>query len=169
MEKQFEVRYLGSFQMMLEFYKKSLLVVRVIQAIVCTSLWLYYVGVSIRDGILFFMFPALLLMGLLFVLLWFMPHGITWLTLYRAKKQYEGIVPETVVTFADMIQMSEGMVQITVEYRKIVRVERWKHSYMLMTGKRNGIMLDPNGFTQGTFEEFKQFLREKRPDLTIPD
>ena len=61
------------------------------------------------------------------------------------------------------------MVHITVEYRKIVRVLRLKHSYVLMIGKRNGVMLDPKGFTKGAFEEFKHFLREKRPDLTIPE
>ena len=26
-----------------------------------------------------------------------------------------------------------------------------------------------DGFTKGTFSEFKQFLREKRPDLKIPE
>ena len=169
MERQFEVRYLASFPMMLEFYKKSMKIARIFQVVVCTLSWAYFVAISIRDGILFFMLPTLLGMALIYTLLWFVPHGITWLSLHRAKKQYEGIMPETVVTFADMIQLSEGMVQITVEYRKILCVERWKNSYMLMTGKRNGVMLDPNGFTQGTFEEFKQFLREKRPDLTIPE
>jgi hypothetical protein len=29
--------------------------------------------------------------------------------------------------------------------------------------------IDPNCFTKGTYEEFKQFLREKCPDLKISD
>ena len=61
------------------------------------------------------------------------------------------------------------MVHLTIEYRKILRVLRLKHSYMLMMGKRNGVMLDPNGFTKGTFEEFKQFLRDTYPNLQIPE
>jgi hypothetical protein len=65
--------------------------------------------------------------------------------------------------------MYESMVHLTIEYRKIVRVVRLKHSYLLMTSRRTGVLLDPNGFTKGTFEEFKQFLRQKRPDLTIPE
>ena len=58
---------------------------------------------------------------------------------------------------------------LTVEYRKICKVVRLKHSYVLMIGKRNGVMLDPNGFTKGNFEDFKRFLQEKRPDLTVPE
>lgn len=65
--------------------------------------------------------------------------------------------------------MFEGTIHITAEYCKIVRVVRLKHSYVLMMGKRNGLILDSNAFTKGTFEEFKQFIREKRPDLNIPE
>ena len=61
------------------------------------------------------------------------------------------------------------MTHIAVEYRKIRRVVHLRHSYVLMIGRRNGVILDPNTFTKGTFAEFKQFFREKRPDLTIPE
>jgi transcriptional regulator with XRE-family HTH domain len=76
---------------------------------------------------------------------------------------------ETVIAFGETIEIHEGMVHLTIEYRKSVREVRLKHSYMLMLGKHNGVLIDPNGFTKGSFEEFKGFLREKRPDLTIPE
>ena len=98
-----------------------------------------------------------------------MPQWYTWLTLRNVKKQNDGMQPETIVTFGDIIEMHEGMVHLTIEYRKIKKVIRLKYSYMLMLGKRNGVMLAPDSFTKGTFEEFKQFLREKRPDLVIPE
>jgi len=87
----------------------------------------------------------------------------------NGKKQNDGVAPEVIITFGETIKLHEGMVDITVEYRKIQKVVRLKHSYMLMIGKRNGLMLNPDCFTKGTFEEFKQFLREKRPDLKIPE
>ena len=71
------------------------------------------------------------------------------------------------MTFGDTIEMHEGMVHLTIEYRKIVRTIRLKHSYMLMLGKRNGVMLEPNAFTKGSFEEFKQFLRTKCPGILV--
>ena len=98
-----------------------------------------------------------------------MPHWVTWGSLRNAKKLNDGIMPETVVTAGDVLELDEGMTHITVEYRKIRRVVHLRHSYVLMIGRRNGVILDPNAFTKGTFAEFKQFLREKRPDLTIPE
>ena len=98
-----------------------------------------------------------------------MPKWTTWTILRNVKKQNDGVIPETVITFGDTIEIHEGMVHLTIEYRKIERVVRLKNSYVLMNGKRTGIILDPNGFTKGTFSEFKQFLRTKRPDLQIPE
>ena len=59
--------------------------------------------------------------------------------------------------------------ELTLDYETIVRVVRLKHSYVLMNSRRTGIMLDTSSFTKGTFEEFKQFIRTKRPDLKIPE
>ena len=73
------------------------------------------------------------------------------------------------VQFGDNIQLFEGMLHLTMEYRRVVKVVRLKHSYCLMTSKRTAIMLRDDAFTKGTFEEFKQFLREKYPHLTIPE
>ena len=115
------------------------------------------------------MIPMLAIMGPLLLFFAFMPHWYTWLTMRATKKQNDDQQPETVITFGETIELREGMVHLTIEYRKIVRVLRLKHSYMLMMGKHNGVMLDPNGFTKGTFEEFKQFLRAKYPNLTIPE
>jgi hypothetical protein len=97
------------------------------------------------------------------------PHLLVWRAQKNGKKQNDGIQPEVIVTFGDIIEMHEGMVHLTIPYQKVVRVVRLKYSYVLMLGKRNGVMLSPDHFTKGNFEEFKQFLREKRPDLNIPE
>ena len=115
------------------------------------------------------MLPTLSFMGVVFASLYFLPDYYAWLTLRNTKKQNDGALPETVVVFGDTIEMFEGMVHLTIEYRKIEKVVRLNNSYVLMNGKRTGVILDPNGFTKGTFSEFKQFLHEKRPDLKIPE
>ena len=79
-------------------------------------------------------------------------------------------MPETRVVFSDEnIQMFEGMVHLTVEYRKITRAIRLKHSYALMTGKRTAVLIKPDGFTRGSLEELRRFLGEKCPGIQIAE
>ena len=115
-------------------------------------------------------FRAMLgILGTILLISAFLPQIYARNAIRNITKQNDGIQPETIITFGDTIELHEGMIHITVEYRKIQKVVHLKHSYMLMIGKRNGVMLDPNAFTKGTFSEFKHFLREKRPDLNIPE
>ena len=169
MEPQFEVRYVANHKMMAEFMRKYSVGPRPWMLIVggavflWAAFWLCIGGLSGRD------IYYIVMLGFIQLFIGLMPHYVAWMTLKNTKKQNGGTMPETVVTFGENIEIHEGMVHLTIEYRKILRVLRLKHSYMLMMGKRNGVMLDPNGFTKGTFEEFKQFLRETYPNLQIPE
>ena len=169
MEPRFEVRYFGTHKMLVEFARKYSVGPRPLAVCIVVGIYLYFVIRSWWNGILPEMLPTLLFMGVVFTLLYFLPDYFTWCAARNAKKQNDGVLPETVITFGDIIEIHEGMMHVTVEYRKIVRVVQLKHSYVLMIGKRNGVILDPNGFTKGTFEEFKQFLRQVRPDLNLPN
>ena len=169
MEIQFENRYFSNHKMLAEFARKYGVGPRPVMVLICVVIFLFFVVKSYVNGILLEMIPMLAFMALVFGSLYFLPHLFAWSTLRNAKKQNDGVLPETVIAFGETIEMHEGMVHLTIEYRKIVRVVRLKHSYMLMLGKHNGVIIDPNGFTKGSFEEFKGFLREKRPDLTIPE
>ena len=73
------------------------------------------------------------------------------------------------IIFGDNIEVRQGNIRVYWEYTEINRVERLKYYYELQKDKRMAIMIDPTGFTKGTFPGFKQFLREKRPDLNIPE
>ena len=73
------------------------------------------------------------------------------------------------ISFGDNIEIRQGNIRTYWEYTEINQVVRLKYHYELLKDKRIGIMLDPDTMTGGTFAEFKQFLREKRPDLNIPD
>lgn len=169
MEPLFESRFYCNHRMMAEFYRKIGIgprypVVALGAAVACgLALYSAYYGVLAQTA------RTLLYLMIFEVAVFFVPHWVTWGSLRNAKKINDGIMPETVVTAGDVLELDEGMTHITVEYHKIRRVVHLRHSYVLMIGRRNGVILDPNAFTKGTFAEFKQFLREKRPDLTIPE
>ena len=169
MEPAFENRYYSNHRMLTEFFRKYTVGPRPLTVILCCGIFLFFVIRSYVWGILPEMLPTLAFMGVMYSVLYFLPDFYAWSSHRQGKKQNDGVMPETVIAFGDTIELREGMVHITVEYRKIVRVIRLKHSYVLMIGKRNGVLLDPNGFTKGTFFEFKSFLREKRPDRNIPE
>ena len=169
METNFENRYYSNRKVLAEFARKYSVGPRPVVVCIVVAIYAYFVITSLWNDIFWEMIPTLLFMGFVFGMLYFLPDYYAWGILRNVKKQNDGVMPETVVTFGDTIQMHEGMVHLTIEYRKIQKIVRLKHSYVLMNGKRTGVILDPNGFTNGTFEEFKQFLREKRPDLKIPE
>ena len=171
MEPRFENRYYSRYNMMTEFGRKYAIGPSVPAMI---GFWILYLFLlipillrpeSFSNGLR----TTLLILGPVMLVNSFLPQIYGFTTLRNAKKLNDGVQPEVVITFGDTIELREGMIHITVEYHKILRVIHLKHSYMLMIGKRNGVMLDPDGFTTGTFPEFKEFLREKRPDLQIPE
>lgn len=91
------------------------------------------------------------------------------LNIARTKAMNGGVVPEHIVTFGDDIVVQEGEQTLTLEYTRITKVVRLRESYVLMLNNRSGILIQPQGFTVGTFEEFKDFLRRIRPGIEIPD
>ena len=171
MDILFENRYYSTKKMMAEFGRKYAVGPTWPKLI---GFWVMYVVVVIPMLVASDAFDGtsrilMSILGITMLAVSFLPQLYAWSAVTSAKKQNDGVAPEVIITFGETIKLHEGMVDITVEYRKIQKVVRLKHSYMLMIGKRNGLMLDPEGFTKGTFEEFKQFLRDKRPDLKIPE
>lgn len=170
MESRFEIRYTTNQKILREFYRKIGTGPRyptVIAVLVGFAGLIFY---SASQGILAEVADTFTLCGLVFLLLFFLPWYISWNALRTSKRNNDGVIPETRITVKDdRIDVDEGFVHFTLEYRKFCRVVHLKHSYVLMIGRRSGLMIDPDGFTKGTFAEFKQFLREKRPDLNIPE
>jgi len=169
MEPQFELRFYCDQRRLTEFYRKVALGPRPVTVGIMAAVYLVLLMRSILWGILGEMIPMLLFAALIFTLIGFMPEWFSWNILRQTKKQNDGQIPETVVTVGDYIELHEGMARYTIEYRKIVKVVSLKRSYVLMLGRRNGVILDPTGFTKGSFGDFKDYLRNVRPDLVIPD
>lgn len=79
------------------------------------------------------------------------------------QRLHNGQTFETVVRFGERILLQEGDFSFACDYGQILRIHRLQHSWVLMFGARNGIMLDPERFTIGTLEDFEQFLQERCP------
>lgn len=77
------------------------------------------------------------------------------------KKIHRSKKPQTKVQFGDKIYLSEGSFSLEIEYDQIINKYDLEHSYALMFGKKNGILLEPSSFVRGTFEDFKDFIKEK--------
>lgn len=72
---------------------------------------------------------------------------------------HNGIIPESVFQFtADMIILKEGKILMEFEYNQIKAIKEYRNTYALMIGKKNGLLLKKDGFSIGTFEEFKKFI-----------
>ena len=169
MDPIFENRYVADFSTLAEFARKYRIGPRPVIGIVCVLVYIAMTIFSVVQGIWQDMLPLLIGVGFLYIFGAVLPWLYARSSLKGMKRQNDGVLPETVVTFGDTIQLFEGMIHITVEYQKVIRVVRLKHSYCLMTSRTTGVIIHENAFTKGNFKAFKEFLRKKYPNLTIPE
>ncbi len=167
MEPRFELRYIPQEKNMVEFYRKVIgprPVLVIIGGIIFGWMFLQAVLGGYWQELLVYYIIFAAALGMLLLI----PNIMARKSFKQALWQNDGKVPETVVTVGDSIEIQDGILHMHLEYRKITKVLRLKNAYALLIDK-NGVILDINGFTKGSFAEFKQFLKEKRPDLTIPE
>ena len=74
---------------------------------------------------------------------------------------------ELTYRFADTVQVSCGEKMMEFEYKQIMGFDFWEDYLVLTVPRKAMLFIEKDSFAQGTFEEFKQFLREKRPDVKI--
>lgn len=75
---------------------------------------------------------------------------------------HNGQKPESILQFTDNnIALKEGKISMEFEYNQIKKIKEYKLIYVLMIGKRQGLILKKDSFSIGTFEEFKKFINEK--------
>ena len=90
----------------------------------------------------------------------FMPEISGYIWARRFKKDIDSYH----ISFGDNIEIRQGNIRVYWEYTEIKQAVELKYHYELQKDNRTGIMLDPDTLTGGTFEEFKQFLRETCPN-----
>ena len=75
---------------------------------------------------------------------------------------HNGQKPESILQFTDNnIALKEGKISMEFEYNQIKKIKEYKLIYVLMIGKRQGLILKKDSFSIGTLEEFKKFINEK--------
>ena len=97
------------------------------------------------------------------------PYFMTRKAIKREMQFYNGTIPPVNFRFGDQIMIWSHDASRTVEYYQIAKVRSLKNVYLLCLSDKSALLLDKAGFTCGTFADFKQFLRTKRPDLKIPE
>lgn len=169
MEAIFENRFTTDVKTLVEFTRKYRVVPRPFARIAGLVSYVLITVALLHYGFWGALYRTMIVVVLCEALIAILRYLLVWRVRRSDKKNNDGVIPETVVTFGDSIQIFEGMVHLTIDYRKVKRVVRLKHSYCLMTSKTTAVMIREDAFTKGSFEEFKQFLREKYPHLTIPE
>ena len=169
MEPLFVNRYIADTRTLVEFNRKYRVAPRTFTSIADLVFFVLTTLMFLHYGIWGALYRSVIVVVLWEALIAILSYLLVWQVRRSDKKNNDGVIPETVVTFGDNIQIYEGKVHLTIDYRKVKRVIRLKHSYCLMTSRTTGVMLREDAFTKGSFEEFKQFLREKYPHLTIPE
>ena len=76
---------------------------------------------------------------------------------------------EMTYQFGDTIRVVCNDKTMELPYKEITTVDIYSDHMVLGIHKNMMLFVAVDGFTKGTFSEFKQFLREKRPDLKIPE
>ena len=82
---------------------------------------------------------------------------------------HHGKLPVNTARFGEKISIENVEASRNWEYYQLTKVCSFKRSYCLCFGDNTVLVLNRANFTKGTFEEFKQFLRARRPDLKIPE
>lgn len=83
------------------------------------------------------------------------------------KRLHNGKNQETIVQFGDKIAMTEGTFSLAMEYSQIIKIYSLRHSYVLMFSRSNGIILSPENFSIGTFEDFQAFIKSMCPNAKL--
>ena len=169
MEPVFEIRFVPTHKMISENMRKYGIGPRIPTVIICAIVFVAMIGYLCWVGLWERMRTFVIVLLALEIAVFFIPDILTWARGKMIKKQNGGKLLEAVITVAHTIEYREGPWDMHFEYADLTGVLHLKHSYKLRFVGRKSLLLDPDGFTKGTFSEFKQFLREKRPDLNIPE
>lgn len=163
---QFECRYYSTDQMLSEYVRRVL----------CRRIFLFGTLIALvalafaifswlnEDSIFFTLF------GVCFLIVFFTMLLSPPLTMKQLKdndrRLHNGQKFETIVQFGDRILIREGSFSLACTYDQILKIRLLKYSYVLMFGPRNAIMVSPEHFTVGTFDDFQTFIKERCPSAS---
>ncbi|MCD8353896.1 MAG: YcxB family protein [Clostridiales bacterium] len=161
MDVTFENRYTASDAMLREYVNKVASRRISIMCVVVFLLGIVLLALSRSNGDNFMTGIAVVCMAVAAVVGILTPRLLLREIRATSDRLHNGKTCETVVRFGEHITMDEGTTSMQFEYSQITKIHDLKHSYVLMLGRQNGILLSKTGFTVGSFEDFQPFIREK--------
>ena len=88
---------------------------------------------------------------------------------YKKKlKQFDGNIPPTQVWFKEEIIYQDGIVQITIPYAKVKKIDVTKNLVCIWDEMGNGIDFQADSLVKGNVPELMRFLAERCPQLKLP-
>ncbi len=81
-----------------------------------------------------------------------------------------GEIPECDTSFFNEYIMSVNLTskaELKLDYGKIKKIKQSKNMYLLILSKSLVVMVDKNGFENGTCEEFEEFIKSKAVNAKI--
>ena len=87
----------------------------------------------------------------------------------KTLKQFDGNVPSATLLFGEEITYSNGMMQLTIPYAKVKKVQLVKKNIFIRDQMGNCILFPADDVTKGTAPELLRFLKEKCPNVKIPE
>lgn len=164
MELKFENRYFSTNEMLSEYVNKVL----------CKKIKLQGTILLVISFIMFILtwlqkdYPLSAVFGTCSFITLFVTVLSPFLLLKQLKQHnariHNGKEPETIIQFGDHITITEGTFSLTLEYNQILKRYSLKHSYILMIGAKNAIILSPDHFTIGSFDAFIPFIESMCPN-----
>lgn len=100
---------------------------------------------------------------------WLLPYRVAKKAYKSMLKIHDGDIPPTTVRFGEKIFFDAGTSTSEMAYNKLKSVSL-RNDCILIRNEVGGVYLIANdGFTKGTKQELLAFLKEKCPQLKLPD
>ena len=166
MEDFIEIRGHETEALYVQLYRKVFWIIPVISAVIYG---IYLLKTWLSDDV----FMAKLIITALFVLCGFVfTRFPTWMAkrAYKARmKYYSGVLPEEVCRFGEEISIVTGDATQKIPYDKISKIFFLESGIAFKLKDHRVIGISNEGFAKGSMEALKVLLREKCPNIKIPE
>lgn len=142
------------------------------------KLWVFYILFAVMGAYSFLAYlgsgivRSLLLALLIWATMVFYILAPRSLAAKRYKKQlnqFDGKIPPFTVRFGEEITYQDGSLQLSFPYAKVKKVEMAREHIFIRDQIGNCMCFPTDSVTKGTVPELLQFLKEKCPNVKIPE
>ena len=168
MEYLIENVYIDSEKLLRQVYEKILRKRQVLWTVTMAvmSVLFLFGGVVLKDAL--YQVGAAGYMALA-VWFWLLPRRMARKAHKKMLKFYDGVIPETVVRFGETITLTQADRFTTIPYNKLKRVSVLKDCLLLHDEIGGVYFLSNDGFTKGGKQDMLALLKEKCPNVKLPD